>query len=399
MAPGELPLARVFETLHHGMRLFHDGMRDLAMEPLATVLRNPQGFPAWRLAAAGLLAESYRGKADFLRAEHYYRIGLAEADAIPAAERPVNEWYLHYRPRCALGLITALRRLISPDHKTITSELRTTRDLAGYLAIPDLSWQLSAVDGIYRRQCGDLDGAASLLRDAYDGLADLEGFCYLYPEHVAALLLQVELLMVSGRAMVRRRAGTLLNNPSARPWSKAVAAACHLHLQLDRMVGRNATVAQFVESAEDDTCEGAGHLLKVLEANARAEGDPLLESESLILRLAWCRAAGRTDTVVEISSELLEVVTHAPPILGVLRGCEAQVLASLFSRAAARVEPALMQHGSQALNFLHASIASYGYSADTVAAWTNLLETPSPSAHVTSWLDGPLAALRCLAWP
>src|SRR5689334_19512337 len=104
------------------MRLFHDGMRDHAMEPLMTVLRNPRGFPAWRLAAAGLLAEAYRGQADFLGAEHYYRIGLAEADAIPAAARPINEWYLHYRPRCALGLITALRRLISPDHRTITNE-------------------------------------------------------------------------------------------------------------------------------------------------------------------------------------------------------------------------------------------------------------------------------------
>jgi len=45
------------------MRLFHDSMRELAVEPLAAVLRNPQGSPSWRLAAAGLLAEIYRGQA------------------------------------------------------------------------------------------------------------------------------------------------------------------------------------------------------------------------------------------------------------------------------------------------------------------------------------------------
>ena len=401
MASAEFRLARIFETLHHGMRLFHDGLRDLAMEPLATVLRSPQGLPAWRLAAAGLLAECYRGKADFLRAEHYYRIGLAEAEAISPAERRINEWYLHYRPRCALGLITVLRRLISSDHRTISSELRATRDLAGYLNIPDLAWQLSAVDGLYRRQYRDLDGAVSLLRDARDGMADLEGFCYWYPEHVEALLLQVQLLMPSGRAMVRRGARTLLDDPSVRSWSKAVAAACHLHLQFDRMIERKAVTAEFAEAAKDHTSDGAGHLLDVLEVNARAEGDPLLESESLILRLAWCWAAGRPDTLAETASKLLEIMTRAPPILGVLRGCEIRVLVLLFS-VTSREEPSLtvlLQRGSQALNNLCTSIASYGYGADTMGSWAKLLEATGPEAHATGWFDEPLAALRCLAWP
>jgi hypothetical protein len=402
MPPAALSIAQVRETLHHGMRLFHDGMRDFAMEPLATVLRNREGHPAWRLAAAGLLAESYRGKADFLSAEHYYRIGLAEADAIPPAERAVNEWYLHYRPRCALGVITTLRRLVSPDHTTIISELRATRELARHLPIADLSSQLNAVEGVYRRQCGDLDGAAGLLRDAYDGLVDLESFCHLYPEHVAALLLQVQLLTLSGRALVRRGARTLLDNPSTRSWSKAVAAACHLHLQFDRMVGRDATGAEFVEATQDHTADGAGKLLDILETSAHEEGDPLLGSEWLILRLAWYRAAGLTDTVSDTANKLLETMTRTPPILGVLRACETQLLVSQFPSATTRVDPAvsaLVQRGSQALNDLRASIASYGYGADTVAAWAHLLETTDPSARITGWLDGPLASLRCLAWP
>ena len=44
------------------------------------------------------------------------------------------------------------------------------------------------------------------------------------------------------------------------------------------------------------------------------------------------------------------------------------------------------------------SIASYGYGADTVAEWARILATPGASPH-GGWLDGPLSALRCLAWP
>lgn len=400
MTSGDLPFERVFETLHHGMRLFHDGLRDAAMQPLASVLRSPEGYSGWRLAAAGLLAESYRGRGDFLRAEHYYRIALAEADATPPGERRTSVWYLHYRPRCALGMITALRRLISSDHRTITTELRTTRDLAVHLTIEDLPWQLSAVEGVYRRQQGDLDGAASTLREAYDGMAALDGFCFWYPEHVAALLLQVQLLTCSGRALVRRGARELLDDPSVRPWSKAVAAACHLHLQLDRMAGRGATPAEFAGELEDHGGDGPGHLLEVLETSAREERDPLLESEWLVLRLAWHLAAARSGVAAEIASELLDIETRTPPILGVLRSCEVKVVASLFSRAA-RAEPALAElarRGSEALRFLHASIASYGYGPDTVAACAELLATGA-SARIVGWLDGPQSALRCLAWP
>jgi len=393
--------ARAHESLMHGMRLFHDGLRDAAMAPLAAVLRNPHGTPSFRLAAAGLLAETYRGRADFLRAEHYYRTALAEADAIPPHERPGNEWYLHYRPRCALGLITVLRRLISSDHRTITAELRVTRDLARHLDIEDLAWQLSAVDGVYRRQCGDLDGAASLLDDARQGLADLHGFCFWYPEHVAALLLQVQLLTASGRALVRRGARALLDDPSVRSWSRAVAAACHLHMQLDRMISRGATAADRAAAAADPGPDGAGHLLEVLETSARAERDPLLDSEWLIVRLAWRLAAGQVVAVAETARELLEIATRVPPILGVLRACEVKVIVAQFSPAA-REDPAviaLAQPARLALRELGASIASYGYDANTMAAWALILDTPGPWAGITGWLDGPLSLLRRLAWP
>jgi len=393
--------SRAHEALMHGMRLFHDGLRDAAMAPLVAVLRNPHSTPSFRLAAAGLLAETYRGRADFLRAEHYYRTALAEADAIPLHERPGNEWYLHYRPRCALGLITVLRRLISSDHRTITAELRVTRDLARHLDIEDLAWQLSAVDGVYRRQCGDLDGAASLLDDARQGLADLHGFCFWYPEHVAALLLQVQLLTASGRALVRRGARALLDDPSVRSWSRAVAAACHLHMQLDRMISRGATAADRAAAAADGSPDGAGHLLEVLETSARGERDPLLDSEWLIVRLAWRLAAGQAGAVAETARELLEIATRVPPILGVLRACEVSVIVAQFSPAA-REDAAVMalaQHASLALRELDASIASYGYDANTVAAWARILDTPGPWPGITGWLDSPISLLRRLAWP
>lgn len=402
MTSPEFSSERVFDTLHHGMRLFHDGLRDAAMQPLASVLGSSEGYSGWRLAAAGLLAECYRGRGDFLRAEHCYRTALAEADAMPAGERRASAWYLHYRPRCALGMITALRRLISSDHRTIAAELRATRDLAGHVTIEDLTWQLAAVEGVYRRQCGDLDGAAGSLREAHDGMSAIEGFCFWYPEHVAAMLLQVQLLTCSGRPLVCRGARRLLDDPSVRSWSKAVAAACHLHLQLDQLIGRSATPAEFAGALDDRGGDGAGRLLEVLEASAREERDPLLDSEWLVLRLAWRQAAGRggRDLVTTTASELLEIERHAPPILSVLRGCEVQMLAALLPGPAG-AEPALVElarRGAEALTFLRASIESYGYGADTVAACAGLLETGA-SPHVTGWLDGPQSALRCLAWP
>lgn len=402
MRVADLPLLRVLNTLHRGMRLFHDSMRELAIEPLAMVLRNPQGIPSWRLAAAGLLAETYRGQGNFLRAEHYYRVALAEAEAIPGAERPHNEWYLHYRPRCALGLITVLRRLLSSDHRTIAAQLRATRDLAGHVAIPDLSGQLSAVEGVYRRQCGDLDGAASLLRDACQSLADRDDCCYWDPEHVEAMLLQVQLLICSGRALVGRAARKLLEDPTVRAWSKAVAAACYLHLRLERMLECDSTPAQFAQAAEDHTESGIGHLLAVLAHNAQEDGDPLLVSEAQILGLAWQLPAGRCDAVDRFAASLAEIVEHTPPILGVLRGCELRVLLSLLPGVAAGVEARftrVLQHASESLRFLHASIVSYGHGADQVADWAKLLETTGPADHIVSWLDGPVLALRCLAWP
>lgn len=402
MPTADLPLPRVHDTLHRGMRLFQGSMRELAIEPLATVLRNPQGFPSWRLAAAGLLAEIYRGEADFLRAEHYYRVALAEADAIPDAERPQNEWYLHYRPRCALGLITVLRRLLSSDHRAIASQLRATRDLAGHAKIPDLSGQLSAVEGVYRRQCGDLDGAAILLQDAGRNLAGRDDCCYWDPEHVEAMLLQVELLTCSGRAVVGRAARKLLVNPTVRDWSKAVAAACYLHLRLDRMIESDATPAQFAEVIKDHTENGIGHFLEILAQSAKEDGDPLLVSESQVLGLGWQLAAAQSDAAAKLAEPLAETMVRAPPILGVLRGCELRVLVSLLPNTAARVEARfadLVRHASESLKFLHASIASYGYGADKIATWAKLLETTGPSDHIVSWLDGPVMALRCLAWP
>jgi len=402
MQNADLPLPRIYDTLQRGMRLFQDSMRELAIEPLAMVLRNPQGTPSWRLAAAGLIAEIHRGQADFLRAEHYYRVALAEADAIPEPERPQNEWYLHYRPRCALGLITVLRRLLSSDHRVIAAQLRATRDLAGHVAIPDLSGQLSAVEGVYRRQCGDLDGAASLLQDACRSLAGRDDCCYWDPEHVEAMLLQVQLLTCSGRAVVGRAARKLLLNPTVRAWSKSVAAACHLHLRLDRMIECDSTAAQFVEAVEDHTEAGIGRHLDVLARNAQEDGDPLLVSESHVLGLAWQLAAGRSDAAAGLAAPLAETVVRAPPILGVLRGCELRVLISLLPDAAAEVEPRfadVMQHARDSLNFLQASIVSYGHGADKVAGWARLLETTGPADHIVSWLDGPLLALRCLAWP
>lgn len=400
MASNEIARWRLHQTLNRGMRLFHDGLREPAIPILASVLRDSDSLPEFRLAAAVLLAETHRGRADFATAEHYFRTALAEADAIPADRRTNNEWYLHYRPRCALGLITSLRRLLSSDHRTIATELRDTRDLARSLTIEDLTWQLAAVEGVYRRQRGDLDGAVDLLRDAHGALAELHGFCFWYPEHVAAMLLQVQLLAPSGRPLVRRGARALLEDPSVRAWSRSVAAACCLHLQLDRMWER-VTTAEVAAAVASDAPDGVGHLLEILEHSARNERDPLIDSEWLILRMAWSSASGRAPDIARTADELLDIVTGTPPILGVLRACEARMIAArstLSNREQAAIA-ALAKHASHALRELAPAIASYGPGADTVAAWARILEPSAPGPDVVAWLDGPLSTLRCLAWP
>lgn len=403
MSTANLPPQRVYDTLHRGMRLFQDDRRELAVEPLVAVLHNPQGFPSWRLAAAGLLAEVYRGQGDFLRAEHYYRIALAEANVIPEAERTRNEWYLHYRPRCALGSITVLRRLLSTDHRTIAAELRATRDLVNHVTIEDLSGQLSAIEGVYRRQRGDLDGAARLLQDACLSLAGRSDICYWELEHVEALLLQVQLLTCSGRALVARSARKLLIDPSVRAWSKAVAAACHLHLRFDRMVESRMAPARFAEMIRDHSESGVGRLLEILTINAQDDGDPLLISEALILGLAWEIAAEQPRTAMKYARPLAECVRNSPKILGVLRACEVRTLAALAPGATCmtRCFDDLVGSASESLAFLHASITSYGYGADKIDAWATLLnlESATPSDLTLGWLDGPVTALRCLAWP
>src|SRR4051794_19945360 len=115
---------RLRETLDEGMRLFHAGDRVLAIPALDAVLRNPVHVPSFRLAAAGLLAETYRGAGEFARAQQYYVLAMGESEAIPRDERPRNEWYAHYRPRVQLGLITALRRGLDDGHERMRQLMR-----------------------------------------------------------------------------------------------------------------------------------------------------------------------------------------------------------------------------------------------------------------------------------
>jgi hypothetical protein len=394
---------RLRETLDEGMRLFHAGDRVLAVPALEAVLGSAVHVPSFRLAAAGLLAETYRGQSEFALAGQLYLLAMQEADAIPAAERPRNEWYLHYRPRVQLGLITALRRAVDEDHERLQRLLREARDRFAGAGAGDVMAQLNAVEGMYLRQCGDLAGAVDRLGLARDAMARMDPpFTFLDPDHLEALLLQVRLLMPGARVLMARAARGLLAAADAGPWSKAVAAAALLHVQLGRMTREGAAPPVFSEALDDTSSQGAGHLISVLEANSTAERDPLLITEATTLRAAWLGASGRTAAMHAQVELLAREMAGAASGTILLRAVEATQIASAFARPGEAAGAALEEVrgcGLRALAELERGIASYRHGVVALAHDHLRPGRAAAGDRRIDWLGEPLSCFRALLWP
>lgn len=394
------------ERLGYAMRLFQvqTGQRQLAVGVLTKLLAEPLRVPSFRLAAACLLGEIFRGQADFARAQQYYELSMQEAEAIPEEQRNENDWYVHYRPRALLGLALTMRRnLHAPEE--IRTLLKEARDRFAALDSADLPAQLMVLEGLLNRQLGDADGAQVLLRDALQGLRRLSPpFLLLWPEHIQALLAQTYLLSNSGRALAAKQARELLNSTDSGPWTLAVAASVLLHLRLDLLLSDRARPDEIRAELAAPEPGAPKTLLQRLHAAAAAEGDPFLLTESAALHAAWYGAAGDLDAVAEHIARLETHSRGAIAPLVVLRAVEASALWQSCGLEEAPAIPALHAlrlRGRQALDEIAAALPAYQCSADHTRKWRQCLSggallTQEESSY---WLGEELLALRNCTWP
>src|SRR5262249_47596171 len=140
-------------------------------------------------------------------------------------------------PRAQLGLVTALRRQLSPDVDEITGLIADTRqrfaDLREHPAYPieDFDAQLDAVEGVLCRQLGDGEAAVSHLSQAADGGRGLSVNYYLFwhPEHMEGHRALACLTTPGLGGQGRHVAGQLLRRTDADAWGRAAALTAVLH--------------------------------------------------------------------------------------------------------------------------------------------------------------------------
>jgi len=382
--------------LHEGMRLFHDGQRALAVPILDGVLGMQNVQPAHAMAAAGLIAETYRGEADYQRAAQYYELCQSEGAKVPARDRIRSEWYRHYHPRSVLGLAMVMRRSISSDHRALRRMLEELQREAPTLGAVDLPAQIDVVFALYERQRGDTAAAASRLARAVAALAKSSPpFTFLAPDHASALLCQTQALIPEARFSANRRAAQLAADALVHAWSKAVATAVQLHVMIHGAF-RDGYGGQGVSASIGARIEQA---IGVLVRCANEDGDPFLATEAGILRGAWAALRGaalEVEDALTAVGEVLDRLPCAPAALCVLRAAEAARLGEACPRgrtssAIARLNRLAQEH------IVPVAAAAKTYGVTLTLALDS--REPATSSFPLDWLDGPLRALRMLAWP
>jgi hypothetical protein len=389
---------RAASRLHEGMRLFHAGDRTRSIPLLETVLKVPGTAPGHSMAAAGLIAESYRGVSDYVRAAQYYELALAEGERMTPTERLRSEWYRHYRPRSVLGLVMVLRRQLSGDHKIIRGMLRALRLDSGTLGATDLPAQIELVTGLYERQLGDADSASTRLRRAAEDLSkEAPPHTFLGPDHALALLSQVEVLIPESRFSAGRRGDRVVQDALSNAWSRAAAAGVQLHIATNRVM-RDGDAGKAKHKPVDD--EAVQRALYTIKECATADGDPFLVTESSILHAAWAAIRGSVGIVegeFERVVSALAALPHPPAPLTLLRAAEAAHICAAYlggienSPAARNLE----QRARDGYRHVAAAATSYGL---CIPAQDAALAPPGERGQF-DWLDGPLRPLRLLAWP
>ncbi len=322
-------IAALRERLWLGIRLFQagqDGQRERAVQHFMHVLAHPLRVPGFRLAAACLIAETFRGVERHRDAEQYYCLAMEESDGVPEDEQLANEWWCHYRPRTQLGLIMAQRQLLSKEPRHLRSLLADAQRRFMHVDNLDFSVIITALEGLLGRQCGDYDGAHELLSQAVDGMASLSPpYLLLGPDHVEGLLAQALLLVPSGQIQAGRVARGLLCRSNVTLWTGALASGVLLHGALAQ-----ALHAPSVPLAAQRLLNGKGparadELLERMETTAASERDPALMTEGLLLRAGFLLAAQCNGAEATLQA-LLRLTKAQSPAIRLLRAVEAAAI-------------------------------------------------------------------------
>jgi hypothetical protein len=208
--------------------------------------------------------------------------------------------------------------------------------------------------------------------------------------------------MPGARVLVTRAARGLLSAGDAGTWSKAVAAAALLHVQLGRMAREGAPQAAFSAALDDMSPQGTGRLFALLDANATAEGDPLLVTEATTLRAAWLGASGRVPAMHAQVDRLAREIEDASAGTILLRAVEGVQIVSAFAKpgeAAGNSLEEVRASGARALADLERGIASYRDGVVDLAREHLQPGRRAAGDRGLDWLGGPLSCLRALLWP
>lgn len=400
----ESQIEKIRKMLTFGMRQFNTGHREEAIPTLMKVLEQVPKVPGFRLAAAGLLGESYRGMGDFLYAESYYRLALKECEEIPVSERPQNEWYNHYRPRTEIGLLVVLRRNISVEHEQISSRLKNARVELAYLNIPDLNAQLNLIEGLYFRQLGYIDDSIAQIQDGLeliDGVVNPIGLIFLEKMHFESLLI-LSYLIDPGNQILASKLARQSYNQDPSPWCTAVAAIALIHLEFRRIMEE----LDYAEKLDVEWIEGMRqkieNLLVSLRENAEFEKDPILVSEGLILELMWMGFTQNSENLESVLSQLVLTLEKACFATILLRTVELASISPLLDPLKnSNIFSQLCQEGIEKLTALAPNLLTYNCSESAVTFYSQLLrgERRETSSSKTDWNSPPLQTLRAIAWP
>ena len=385
-----------WSRLQDGMRLFHAGDRLPAAPLLQQVLDTPNAEAAHCMAAAGLLAETYRGACDYLRATQYYELAISEGQRISPADQRRNEWYTHYQPRSVLGLAMVRRRTLDSDRRSIPTLLRDLAAEAPGRFGSDVPAQVQLVAGLYDRQMGDLESCCSRLREAIDDLKEQPlPYTFLGPDHAEALLAQSQLLAPESQFSAGASSEKVLKNPTASAWSRGISASVQLHL-LAAMAFRSdpRSVEQLrerqpkIRAAQD-----------VLDQCASEDGDAFLRTESCVMDALWLARAGALSSSRAAFGQLvseLDALPRAPDALVVLRAMESVAISRAFlDDQGGEAVDSLCERAFALEEGFSAAAARYGRRHQSLRS----AQLDAEAGAAADWFAEPLQSARALAWP
>ena len=391
-----IELNKLREILMIGLRFFHAGRRTESIMPCEQVLNYHLQYPTFRMVAACLLGETYRGLGDFVKAEQYYELSVSQSELIPQESRRGNEWYEHYRPRAQFGLITVMRRMLSDEHDEIKQTLKDTKQQYQDYPNADLLAQLNVVEGLYLRQLGEVESSIDSIQTGMDGIIEVAPpYLFLEPEHFEALLLLSYVPLPSYTLQALRLSKNIIKKEEGT-WSSAVAYIGLLHLQYRRILSAS------YEITKKDINEISGWFYKLNE-NAAFEKDPLLMSEIMILQVIWSVIINDGEGIEELTEELMDYLEeHATTQIWLLRSLEMSSISGLLAEnnycSVDKLEW-LLSKGRESLSKLTPQLKSYRCQQKLLDYWSKLLADVYTNSSLHEWDSEPLRLLRLRLWP